>query len=312
VKYKIALLFLASLLAINPLLADFKGVGKWVAPSIEERPQVFEKAQTNAKDSEDAEESLALGHIGLDDDRLRDIAENVFNLTKAMSDNYSLGDSLMLSGYIARYMAEIGEYELVSKDLMSLVKAFANLRETPVSPEAVGILKQIKKLKFGKKNGKLFVRFYSKLRDGINIEINEKVEDPKSSLKEIYYVRIEDGAEVLFEDIFEAKDKKDMIKYIQAKGKIGPLPKESVSQIHKGIIEAVPSFYDQDYPALPLKMSFDKIFVHVATRTFFKDIKFNFKVGYLLPGIRNIAGALPSFVIGMKKGIIHLKTSLDR
>lgn len=255
------------------------------------------------------DESTAFGVLDLTDAELRTIAENIFNLTKSISEEFYISDGLSLATYILRYMAEIGEYELVYKDMMALVKAFEKLQDKPYDENIYLILEQIRKLQFGTRKGKLFVKFFSKAEEGIIYNIDTKNEEEDSSLKEIKYVTIKNGAELYFDEVDTKEEREELVKWVKKEYRIKTFGKY---MFHTDIPKYIESYFDLETPANAMKIEYVDVVVKVGTDTFFKDMDLKFKDGYVLPGFRKGEKPIPSFLLRLGAKLVKVKTSIDQ
>jgi hypothetical protein len=255
------------------------------------------------------DESTAFGILDLSDDELRVIAENIFNLTKSISEEFYISDGLSLATYILRYMAEIGEYELVYKDMMALVKAFEKLQEKAYDENIYLILEQIRKLQFGTRKGKLFVKFFSKAEEGIIYNINAISEEQDSSLKEIKYVTIKNGAELHFDEVDTKEERVELVKWVKKEYRFKTFGKY---MFHPDIPKYIESYFDLEAPANAMKVIYKDVLVKVGTDTIFKDMDLKFKDGYVLPGYRKGEKPIPSFLLRLGAKLVKIKTSIDQ
>lgn len=254
--------------------------------------------------------SRAFEVLDLSDEELRVIAQNIFNLMKSISEEYYISDGLTLTTYILRYMAEIGEYELAYKELMALVKGFENLQGKEFDEEIYVVLEQIRKIKFGTRNGKYFAKFFSKSEKGIRYDIFQKnEEDEDSSLTEIKYLVIEDGAEFYFDEVDKPKEKQELVKWVKKEYKFKLFGKY---MFHEDIPKYINGYFDLETPANAMKVEYKDVWVKVGTSTFFKDMKLKFKDGYVLPGFRKGEKPIPSFLLRLQAKLVKVKTSVDQ
>lgn len=265
--------------------------------------------ETNPPVVVENDHSTAFGVLDISDEELRSIAENIFKLTKSISEEYYISDGLSLATYILRYMAEIGEYELVYKDMMALVKAFENIQGQPYDENIYIILEQIRKLQFGTRKGKYFVKFFSKSQEGIIYNINEKNEDPESSLKEIKYVTIKNGAEMYFNEVDTAEERIDLVKWVKKEYRFKTFGKY---MFHDDIPKYIEGYFDLETPANAMKIEYKDVVVKVGTDSIFKDMNLKFKDGYALPGFRKGEKPIPSFLLRMGAKLVKVKTSVDQ
>lgn len=301
---RLLLIFTMLCLGSSAIIADDNDNGG----SVVDPPIVVENENDN-EDGNSHDHSTAFGVLDVSDEELRSIAENIFNLTKSISEEYYISDGLSLATYILRYMAEIGEYELIYKDMMSLVKAFENLQGQPYDENIYIILEQIRKLQFGTRKGKFFVKFFSKSEEGIIYNINEKNEEEGSSLTEIKYVTIKDGAEFHFDEVDTKEEKLELVKWVKKEYKIKTFGKY---MFHADIPKYIESYFDLATPANAMKVIYKDVSVKVGTSTIFKDMNLKFKDGYVLPGFRKGEKPIPSFLLRMGAKLVKVKTSVDQ
>ena len=272
----------------------------------------------NEENSEEGEDrTVSFGELGLDQEQLKIVAKNIFNVSNAMTDIYSVSDGLTLTMYILRYMAEIGEFEIVYKDIMSLVRAFEKLQGEPINPKVIAVIEQIRKIKFGKKKGMYYARLYAKKRTtGIIIPINEKTDDPDSDIKEIEKVVVRSGAELYFDEVTTNEEKTIVRKFLKTPVKLLGVFRsiaKSLNQIHPKIVDNIDEYLElEEHPAPPMRIEMDGIKVVVDTTTVFKTIHFHFQEAYALPGIKEGEAPVPSFILGARAKLLGLKVSIDQ
>jgi hypothetical protein len=250
------------------------------------------------------------------EEQLRSVAKKIFNVSQAMTDEYSYADGVGLTMYILRYMAELANGRSLSyNDIKALVKGFESLRSETLSEDVHNIINQIQVLHFGIRRGKYSVRVISKNPAGIIIDINRKSEDPNSGLKEIKRAVISNGARLYFQEAVKARHRAEISRFIRKPIRIlGVFNQfaEPLNQIHSGIKGMITSYLEsEDIPAPPMMVDIEGMRVEISTRTILRDMKFHFKKAYCLPGIRDGEEPLPSLVMGAKSGMINLKVSID-
>lgn len=280
--------------------------------------QSFSKSSARFLAQEDVgAQTTVFGEVGLTDEQMRRVALNILEVANGMTDEYEVADGLVLTCYILRYFAEIGEYEIANRDIMILVEAFENMTKTSVGPEVREILDQTLKIRFGKKQGKYYAQFFAKnpLR-GIVIPINEVSEDPDSSLREIRFVLIKDGAEFNFEEVDTVSEKDQVREFIKTRIKLlgvidGIL--DALNQIFDPIKVVIDAYLeDPAQKVAPLIIGMKGVSVEVDTSTVFEDITFEFNEAYAFPNIKKGEEPLPSFVLGAKSKLLKLKVSVDQ
>ncbi len=284
--------------------------------------ETFERSpsQDNSMDNAEvvrAEDTIIYGEVGLTGEQMAMVAKNIYHVAKALDADYPVADGLGLAMYVLRYMAEIGEYEMAQKDILILVDAFEKLGGIEVGQQVEDILAQIKKLRFGRRNGKLFAQIFSIFPErGVVIPINERSEDSDSSVEEIEHVVVKNGAMLAFSEITKTeqiREAKSFIKDpVQLLGGFEFLVDE-LNQIHNGVSAQIDNYFMRDdLIAPPLAVEMTDIYVAVDTTTVFDKIDFKFNRALVLPGISNEQGRLPSFVLQAKAKLLNLKVSVDQ
>lgn len=297
---------------------DLDSIKRSLAQSAnEEMTSVIENSTVEESSEESGERTVVLGDVGLNSEQMKKVATNIFYVANNMTEIYSVSDGLTLVMYVLRYMAEIGEYEMAQKDILILVDAFEKLAGMEVGPEVEDVLAQIRKVKFGRKDGQYFARIFAlNTERGIIIPINEKSEE-EGSLKEIIEVVVEDGSSYYFEEVTKTEQIKSVKSFIREPVKIlGVLESivEDLNQIHPDIERAIDRYFlRDDLKAPPMIVKMDKIYVRVDTSTMFNEIKFKFNKAVTLPSITKgeEASPVPSFILGAKAKLLHLKVSVD-
>ena len=283
-------------------------------------------AQTNNERSEDdnpplperrEERTTILGNVGMTSEQMKKVAENILFVANAMTDEFYVADGLTLSMYILRYLAEIGEYEISYKDIMVLVNAFEKLSGRSVGEEVLTILEQVRKIRFGKKDGNYFSQFFAKNpARGIIINIDEPGTDPNGSLKRIDKVTIVEGSTLSFNEVDTASEKKHVREFIKTPIKIlGVIEAivDALYQVHPAIIDTVDDYLEwSEYPAPPMMIDMQGISIDVETSTLFGDINFKFNRAYAFPAMKNTQGNVPTFVLDGKAKLLRLKVSVDQ
>ncbi len=258
-----------------------------------------------------------LGNVGLSSEQMAEVAKNIYHVAMSMSDDFVVSDALTLTMYVLRSMAEIGEYDLAQKDILILITAFENLAQMEVGHEVRDIITQIKKIRFGRKNGLLFAQIFARHPDlGVEIPINDYSPEEDSSVEEIVKVVIENGSALSFEQIIKTEQirkAKSFIKDpVQLLGGFENLVNE-LNQIHPVIENNIDHYFMRDdlkAPALWINMS--GVSVHVDTSTVFDKMKFEFVNAVALPNMSNEEGRIPSFILSAKAKLLNLKVSVDQ
>ena len=265
-----------------------------------------------------ADESTAHGPIGMDPAKLQTVARNIFNMSQVMTEKFLVADAIGLSFYIMRYMAEIGEYTLVNKDITALIGAFEKITKKEVSPETKDFLVQVQSVDFGIRRGKFYARVNAfNASEGAVIPIHKLSTDPDSSVEEIVEVRVKDKAELFFSEI-EGADALDELKTFVIKKVhfIWPtaILASALNQVHPDLKKVIGTYVSSaKRPAPPLNIEMEGVSVLVKTSTILKDINFEFDRSVFMPGI--VIGdnqPVPSLMMSGKSGLLKLKVSVDQ
>lgn len=263
-----------------------------------------------------ADESTAHGPIGMRPEKLQVVAKNIFNMTQVMTEKYLVADAIGLSFYIMRYMAEIGEYTLVNKDVNLLVTAFEKLMKKEVTKETKDFLAQVSSFDFGVRRGKFFTRVNTfNEKEGAVIPINKVSEDPDSSVEEIVEVRLKNGAEFYFNEIDSSNALSELKTFVTEKVRVLiPGLSKSLNQVHEDLRKSVSSYVAKSSrPANPLNIEIHGLSVLVKTSTILKDINFEFERSVFMPGIvTESEEPVPSLMMYAKSGLLRLKTTIDQ
>lgn len=271
-------------------------------------------AQSNPQDED---ESVVLnGSLSLENQE--EVARVLFKLSRNISEKYAISDGLSMVMYVLRYMAQIGEYEFVQKDLKALISSFENLLGEPFDPEVWQFVEQIRKLQFTRNKGKLSVKIYAiDEESGVTVQMNTPGEQG-SAMKEISYVRLNHGARVTFSEATTDKDFKKVRSLVKDRfkilGFIG-LVESDMNLVHPFLIDSIDSHLRKEREEIiaPLFIEFENAYVRVETSTIFKTMDFKFKEGVCIPGVKNLDGeAAPSFLITAQTGLLKLKTTIDQ
>lgn len=281
-----------------------------------------------------SEDTAILGNVGLNSEQMGTVATGIYHVAKGVSEEYSVSDSLTLTLYILRYMAEIGEYEMGQQDILMLIGAFENLAEMEVGPEVRDIIEQIKKIRFGRKSGKLFAQIFARHPDrGVEIPINEVATESDATVEEIIKVVIAHGSEFYFEDIEKTEQMRKAKNFIKEPVKLlggFEFLVNDLNQIHRDIPRSIDSYFMRDdLKASPLWVDMKGVSILVDTSTVFDKINFEFHSAVALPGINKVGSGIasvidspeenedlpvriPSIVLGAKAKLLNLKVSVDQ
>ena len=258
-----------------------------------------------------------LGNVGLSGEQMAEVAKNIYHVAMSMSDDFLVSDALTLTMYVLRSMAEIGEYDLAQKDILILITAFENLAQMEVGEEVRDIITQIKKIRFGRKNGLLFAQIFARHPDvGVEIPIHDYTPEADSSVEEIIKVVIDNASTLSFEQIIKTeqirKTKRFIKDPVQLLGGFENLVDE-LNQIHPVIENNIDHYFMRDDLKAPaLWINLVGVSVHVDTNTVFDKMKFKFENAVALPNIGNEEGRIPSFILSAKAKLLNLKVSVDQ
>ncbi|MCO4792610.1 MAG: hypothetical protein KC493_02770 [Bacteriovoracaceae bacterium] len=254
------------------------------------------------------DQTTAYTNLQLTDEQYKKLARGIFNVINGMSEKFFVSDSVGLSFYIFRYLSEIGEYEIVYKDMITLIDGFLKLAEYKLDDDVWSIVHQIRKLKFGKKNGKFWVKIFAKdKKNGIRYNIDSDMGGNK-----VKYLTISNGAEATFADIKTTDEKKNMIKFVKKKVRFLLMGLSSINQVHEGIARNIQFHLSQENPVIPIKAEFSGMKVRVVTKSIFKTIDFKLRKAYSIPGLKDGDSPLPSVVLLLKEKLMPLKISIDQ
>ncbi len=303
------------MLAIWLLFAAVVGLDQMAGYGVQASKRL--PAQTSEPTPANDDQSVILnGTLSLENQE--EVARVLFMLSRNMSDEFTISDGLSMVMYVLRYMAQIGEYEFVQRDIRALIVSFENLLGEPFDAEVWGVVDQIRKLQFIRHKGKLSVKVFALDEDkGVQIMMNSPGE-ADSSLKEIEYVRMRHGAVLSFEDAVDLSDHqrvRDLVKRrFRILGIIGVV-EEDMNLIHPRLIDAIDMHLRQDVDTLikPLFVTFSDTYVRTHTSTLFGKIDFKFKEAVCIPGVKTLDGRpAPSFLVTAKAGLLKIKTTVDQ
>lgn len=263
---------------------------------------------TDIIEDEDDDQTTAYTDLQLTDEQYERLARGIFNVINNMSEKYFVSDSISLTFYILRYLSEIGEYEIVYKDIVTLINGFLKLAEYELSEDVWDIIHQIRKLKFGKKSGKHWVKIYAKdEKKGILYNINE---DMSGNL--VKHMTIQNGAEATFEDVVSKSQKKSLLKFLKEKVRFIGFRLSAINQVFSGIPKNIEFHMNKESIITPVKAEFKGINVLIKTDSIFKHIDFKLKKAYSVPGFKDGEDPLPSTVLYFKEKLMPLKVSIDQ
>jgi len=257
---------------------------------------------------DDDDQTTAYTDLQLTDEQYERLARGIFGVINNMSEKYFVSDSIGLTFYIFRYLAEIGEYEIVYKDIVTLINGFLKLAEYELSEDVWNIIHQIRKLKFGQKSGKYWVKIYAKdIENGIVYQINE---DMNGNL--VKHMVVNDGAEITFEDVKKKGQRKGLLKFLKEKVRFMGFRLSAINQVFSDIPKNIEFHMNKESIITPVKAEFKGINVLIKTTSIFKNIDFKLKKAYSVPGFKDGEEPLPTTVLLFKEKLMPLKVSIDQ
>ncbi len=257
--------------------------------------------------------------IGLDSEQMLDVLAKVNVVAKSITQEYEIGGGATLVLYILRYFSEIGEFELSQENLSELLDNFEGAFSPRVYNELNDAIKQIRRVKFGKREGKLFTQFFSiQPIKGIVIESNEIIENPKSSITVFKKFVLEEGGMLFFDDVSTTEQKNQVREFVKSSVQLLGLIEmdfltESLGHIDADITKAIDDHLDRgDNPTRAMSIEMRGVHLMTETSTALKQIKFNIDQVYTLPGIGLEGSPISSLVFGAKAKFLNLKVSIDQ
>lgn len=249
--------------------------------------------------------------LGLED--YEKVAKQIFLVKEAMSQEFPVGDGLTFTMYILRYLSEVGDYILTNEDISNLLVAFEKISGEKLNDTIYETVSQIKKLKFGKIEGKYAVTVYAfNKKNGVLIPINESSDE--GMVQEIKYARVKDGAEIQFDDVDSKTKIKALKRFLTEKITI-PLLSETLlpplNQLHKDVTFDLDNYLSKT-KIIPLEIKTEGIYIKVDTSTIFNNMKFYLKTLYTLPGRDKEGSSIPSLVMRIRAKLINVKISIDQ
>ena len=263
---------------------------------------------TDVTDNDGDDQTTAYTDLQLTDEQYEKLARGIFGVINNMSEKYFVSDSIVLTFYILIYLSEIGEYEIVHKDIVTLINGFLKLADYQLSEDVWTIINQIRKLKFGKKSGKFWVKIFAKdEKNGILYLINQNV-----SGNQVKHMNIQNGAELTFEDINTKAEKRGLLKFLKEKVRFVGFNISSINQVFSGIPKNIEFHMNKESIITPLRVEFKGINVLIKTDSIFKHIDFKLKEAYSVPGFKDGEEPLPTTVLYFKEKLMPLKVSIDQ
>ncbi len=250
--------------------------------------------------------------IDINQDVWEKVAESTFGIVEELNDKSRISHNPTLVLLILRAMAKIGEYELSHRELMMLMNALNKFQRKELDPKLVLILKQIERIKFGKKRGQYFVRFYAKnRRKGIVVPIEQ--EDFKQGF--VRKIIIEDTCELYFKEASTGRDRRSIRKFVKEPVRllgIFQTQADRLDKIHPAVRDNIDDYLEEDEIAGgPVFVGLKNVKGEVDTTTIFGQAMFHFDRAIILPGIESEDGVIPNLVVGGHSYLLKLKMSVE-
>jgi hypothetical protein len=235
------------------------------------------------------------------------VAENILKVKLALAGKYEVADDTVFGLYILRYLAELGDNDLGHQDIKALIDSIEKLYGEPINPKLKDMLSKIKKVRFGQRRDKRYVKIYS-MEGDIIVPLNRPM---TGMIKEVKHLVIKDKARIYFEDFEGEKGLKQLVRFVKSKARILFFAPKALNQVHKDTIEHVEAYTQGVMAVRPIKFEAKDIYVTVDTSTIFKKMDFSLTQGVLMPGITDGRDGVPPMVFEARDGLISAKLTLD-
>jgi hypothetical protein len=249
--------------------------------------------------------------LGLDD--YEAVARTMIEVQKSMTEKYEVGDSLTFSAYILKTFADIGDYEITQKEILSLVDVFEKLTDLKTPVEVIKILENIEKLSFRKKGLYVSVIFHTIHPTGYVMEIYSEDNAPENENLEIEHFKIHDKSEIKFHVIDDHRSRESFIDFLEDSFKIPLLPSKwfsSLNQVHPDVEGQAQRYLHENREAKALKLVMKGFELRVATSTLFNTIDFEIQEAFTTPGLTKNEIPLPSFHLWMQQNLLKVRASV--
>ena len=189
-------------------------------------------------------------------------------------------------------LAQIGEFELASKEIISLKEFLRESRSQRMYKNVIEALGQIQKIELGMRQGNYFVRLHARdPQKGILFSFKDAAfSSEESSLIDLKSIelRTQEYCDIYFKDIqsdLEKENVRRMVKKRTGFKFFHPPRKKYKSQLRQKIDDYLER---TDLPYRPIIVSFEKIKTRVRLNKFNnKRVNLNLKEMVLLPGIND-------------------------
>jgi hypothetical protein len=264
----------------------------------------------------EADKIALLSGLELTNDQFTKLSKGIQSVADTITDEYLVSDSLSLTFYVLKYFAEIGEYEIEGDEIIRLAKGFLKLSKKSLPYEIWHIIKQMNKLKFGKKKGQDYVQIFSKNKFGIIYKINEYLaaeDGEKGTL--LKHVLITNGAEFYFKYIKTSKQSLALSQYVRDQANPLALPTnwfKQLNRINHSFKKNILFYLNLDSNIFPLAIKMRGVSFEIITNSIFKKLNFEIKEAYALPGMTDGERSLPSTIFQGNAKLINLKLTIDQ
>jgi hypothetical protein len=254
--------------------------------------------------------------LELTNDQYKDLATKILNVADTMTEEFKLSDSISLSLYSLKYFSEIGEYEVEGQDILKLVKGFLKLSRKSLPSEIWKLIHQVKRIKFGKKNGHHYVQIFSKKKVGIIYKVNEYLaaEDDKTGTY-IKSLIIKNGAEIYFKDVETPDQYLALAEYVRQDSNALNIPMnwyQQLNTVNKEVKKNIVFYLNLDSLINPLSIKMKGIKISMKTNSIFKSLVFDIVKAHTLPGMTDGEVPLPSTIFKAKTKLLNLKLTVDQ
>ena len=282
--------------------------------------QLFINSSINKKDNFSSFKTLRkLASVNRIVARNVDFNELVNKIKKVKSlsnEDFFISDSLNGLFYSLLYLSEIGEFELNKNEIISIIeessKEINHFREN----EFKNYLLNISKLKFGKKNGRSFVKIYTENKKSMKILIREELASADQSKGiVINSISIDNGAEIIFHPLLKQKEQQLFVKDVRHSSKLNNIPIDWYKQLNNisDDLKQNLSLHLSLGPKInPMKVEMSRIQLDIKAPLPFNNVNLNVSIGYLIPGMTDGDQRFSSSVFKGNGKLLNFKLSIDQ
>jgi len=195
------------------------------------------------------------------------------------------------------------------------MKTLEEIIDEKFDPLVWEAINQMRKVRFGTIKGKYAVTVFAKnAKSGIALKMDEQEQRDAGDTTIIQRIVITDGSVISFEYANNHKKREKVRKMIKGRSKIlGLISIDDLNQIHTGLIDNIDDHLLKEDIIEPLLVKYEGLYVDAMTTTIFKHMKFEFKEGALVPGVRDINNfSYPSFIMTARARLLKMRTSIDQ